>query len=462
MTAPAAASPLATRQSSIADRRCSLGLFAAAWAVATLFHVASHQGHEYLLVAAAGWLLLRPASPWRLALLAVVQIYKTWVWSPLVSNHWLFTVIVSVTILAALSLVVLRQRSLRGPSGDVYGLFAPAVRLELLLLYFFVAFHKLNSSFLDPATSCASTFLAAQSPGLLPDTPLTRGLAIAGTIGAEAAIPLLLVFRRTRYAGLLLGVVFHAGLALNPLEGFYNFSAMVFAAFTLFLPDDLLPGVAARWRAVRAAGGLRAAVAPAGAAVLAALAILVTVLRHDLARDPIVAAWVVYAGAALGSLLVFRAEASRAEPAGRMFRVPSRALLLFPLLTVLNGASPYLGLKTETSFAMFSNLRTEGGVTNHLLVPAATQIFGYQDDLVAVTRSTDPFLRRLAGQKLLIPYFEVRRKPFASVSYVRDGVEVAVDRASDDPRFPGRPPVLLRKLLIFRPVAPGIDQPCRH
>ena len=462
MTAPAAASPIRIRHSSFVIRHSSLALFAAAWALATLFHVASHQGREYVLVAAAVWLLLRPASPWRLALLAVVQIHKTWVWSPLVSNHWIFTAIVGATFLAAFGLLVLRQRRLGVPAGDVYRLFAPAARLELLLLYFFVVFHKLNSSFLDPDTSCAAAFLAAQFPGLLPDTPFAGGLAIAITIGFEAAIPLLLLFRRTRYAGILVGVAFHAGIALNPLEGFYNFSAMLFAAFTLFLPGDLVPRARARWQAARSAGqrlafGLRAA---AAAGIPAALLLLV--LWPAPVRDPVVAAWVLYAGAVIALLAVFRQEASSSGASGALFRPGSPVLLLFPVLTFVNGASPYLGLKTETSFSMFSNLRTEGGVTNHLLVPAGTQIFGYQRDLVAVTGSTDTFLQRLAERRLLIPAFEVRRKGFGSVSYVRDGVEVTVDPVSEDPRFAERPPALMRKLLIFRPVTPGAQQPCRH
>ena len=53
-----------------------------------------------------------------------------------------------------------------------------------------------------------------------------------------------------------------------------------------------------------------------------------------------------------------------------------------PLLVVLNGMCPYLGLKTDSSFAMFSNLRTEPGFANHLVMPHGPQPFGFQGDLV--------------------------------------------------------------------------------
>jgi hypothetical protein len=42
------------------------------------------------------------------------------------------------------------------------------------------------------------------------------------------------------------------------------------------------------------------------------------------------------------------------------FALPARTLLVVPIAVFLNGVMPYLGLKTETSWAMFSNLRTEG------------------------------------------------------------------------------------------------------
>jgi len=64
------------------------------------------------------------------------------------------------------------------------------------------------------------------------------------------------------------------------------------------------------------------------------------------------------------------------------------AIPLLYLLYLLNGASPYLGLKTEASLSMFSNLATEGGRTNHLLDRDASgriaQPFGYQRDILEV------------------------------------------------------------------------------
>ena len=58
------------------------------------------------------------------------------------------------------------------------------------------------------------------------------------------------------------------------------------------------------------------------------------------------------------------------------------------LLAVLNGLCPYLGLKTQATWSMLSNLHVEGGKTNHWLVPASAQVFGYARDCVTVTKAT--------------------------------------------------------------------------
>ena len=80
---------------------------------------------------------------------------------------------------------------------------------------------------------------------------------------------------------------------------------------------------------------------------------------------------------------------------------------IFPL--VVNGLSPYLGLKTESTFTMFSNLRTEGGYWNHLVVPASVRVFGYQDQLMRITGSNDPTLQERTRDGTRLVRFELDR-----------------------------------------------------
>ena len=133
-----------------------------------------------------------------------------------------------------------------------------------------------------------------------------------------------------------------------------------------------------------------------------------------------------------------------------------------PLLTILNGTSPYLGLKTETAFAMYSNLRTEGERSNHLLVPRAVQLFDFQQNLVEIKDSSSGFLKNLAQRRLLLPFFEVRAflnsHPNTTLTYLRH----APPGAPPDDQLRQPIPWPLRKLLYFRPVALSGPQPCSH
>jgi hypothetical protein len=129
-------------------------------------------------------------------------------------------------------------------------------------------------------------------------------------------------------------------------------------------------------------------------------------------------------------------------------------------LALLNGLCPYLGLKTQGSFTMFSNLRTEAGHWNHLIVPRAVRLIStFQDEQVRVTAIDDGRIQRDFVEKnetYLVPLFEVQRaatnNPDISITVLRDGDEQTLRPVSLDPTFGHRPHWLLRKLLIFRPV----------
>jgi len=83
---------------------------------------------------------------------------------------------------------------------------------------------------------------------------------------------------------------------------------------------------------------------------------------------------------------------------------------LLTVLLVFNGLCPYVGLKTGSSFAMYSNLHTEGGICNHLFMPCgAIRIAHFQDDLVEILDSSQPDLRDAIAQPWRLTYFEFRR-----------------------------------------------------
>lgn len=285
------------------------------------------------IVLAALWVLGRPSSERRFLVLAATT---TVVLVPdllRVSDHRLLVlaVCVSALVLAA------TRRPLAG--------LAPSMRAEAVLLYAAAALAKLNGDFLDPATSDAASMvlrlpLAAE---------WTVQPAIVATVAVEAALAVLLAVPRTRRWGVVLGLGFHAVLAL---AGNVPFAAVMAALYVAFVPGPrvadrawLFPVLAAVWLLLAAVGlepGVRGG------------------WSGDVLRWSIAAA-----------LLIAATRVAPPLPSARLPRV------LVPLLAllVLNAAGPYLGFKRDYVFAPFSDLRTEPGRWNHLVVPEGVRIF---------------------------------------------------------------------------------------
>lgn len=290
-----------------------------------------------VLVAAAIWVLGDPGSRRRfelLALTATVVLGLDW---PRVGDHLL---IVLATSVATLGLAAMRR-----PLWDDL---APLLRGEAVLLYGAAAFAKLNDDFLDPAVSSAGP-MVMRLP-LAGDWAVRP--AIFATIAVEAALAVLLLVPRTRRAGVTVGLLFHAVLAL---AGNVPFAAVMAAVYVAFVPG---PAVRRLAPAVLGAGWL------VGVALDPAPGVAGGWLG-DLLRPTTAAAL------AVAATRVGRAEGF--HPAGARLRPVTACVLA---LLVLNAAGPYLGYKRIYAFAPFSDLHTEPGRWNHRVVPEAVRRFG--------------------------------------------------------------------------------------
>jgi hypothetical protein len=296
--------------------------------------------------------------------------------------------------------------------------------------------------------------------------------AIAGTLVAEAAVPLLLCSRRTAYAGMALGAAFH--LFLSQYGGLHGFAAMIFAFYSLFLPPAFAARVTTRLDALFAAqrlSALRPFALLASAVALLALGKMLGELGVNYTYRGLLFwdAWLVAVLVLFGRDLV---QVARNAPAVADLRPRWAPMWAFPLVIFLNGLMPYVGLKTETSWAMYSNLRTEVS-HNHLIVPASAKVFDYQDDLVEIVDTSLPALERYAERSdVKLTYFELRRacsstrkKDFA-VTYRRGGEERIVESVEGvlrgDAGACRAHPWVVGKLLRFRPVDTRAKATCRH
>ncbi len=406
-----------------------------------------------LIGVAALLVLLRPRSLPRLATLAVLGPVSLWFEAPVLGSHWVVAACVDVAILLAVATGRGRDHA------RVERAFLPAARWVLLGFYSFAAFAKLNHAFFTPRVSCGNFFFDELSGSLGFDIhSATAGwwshAVPVGTAAIELSVPLLLLFRRTRIAGVVVGLLFHGFIALDQTHLFSDFSSVLNALFILFLPATFAAGVLQTYRSLssEARDGVRA-VAVGGAA---ALLVLQWYGKGSGAQrlfvDGRAWAWIVLDGLLL--VLVARFVWARRSLRSDVDLRPSGWLWIVPALVLLNGLSPFLELRTAYAFNMYSNLETADGSSNHFLVTRTLPLTDYQGDLVSVVQSSDPGLQLYATQQFDIPFLQLRdylsRHRDASLVYRRNGTTHEVAHAADDPALVEPVPSWQSKLFAFR------------
>lgn len=465
-----------------------LYLFSFAWAVATVLHAFSflerlNFEHPFTVatVLAAALVLLAPQNVWLFLLMLCCSVSNTLEWMPYAPNHITFDFIVNCgTILALVWTLARRYRtdagrlSLLEPAvrQEVYAAFAPFVRISLFILYFWAVFHKLNWDYFNINSSC-STFLLDSFIKRLPFLPYhivwVKWAAVWGTLLIEAAIPLLLCARKIRLFGILLGFGFHYFLAIHPHPGLYSFSGMLFALYMLFVPAEYPQQLQAI--AQRLLGSAQYSITAVARMLISFGIIAVTVLALNgiSSHRTGLALWLTWGLLLMGThVLLMRQNVVASEAPATLLRVRPAVFWFIPVLIFFNGTTPYLGLKTQTSFSMFSNLRVEGDISNHLLIPTSTQLTNLEKDLVDVTDTNLKTLQPFVAGNQLITYFELQR--FASeatlanasfyVRYVRNHHAQTlhvVNGHSNLPAVTTPHSWLAAKFIRFRPVDKG---PC--
>jgi hypothetical protein len=489
-----------------------LTLFALAWGVQTLLEMGKWgemfaNPLLFLVFASACLVCLRPGEPIRLAWLASLQVMAAMHKLPWLTNHTLVNTVANLTLLACLLSVWGARRLAIGVSStttDVkvdwaqewYARFAPLLRTELVIVYSLATFHKLNTDWFHPEQSCAVIFwerIVRLTPWPEALRPLA-GIMPYVVLVIEGLIPLLLARPRWRMAGIGLGLCFHLPLGLI---GFFRFSAIVTSLYCLFLPDwvfDAAADAGMKWRQRWTWGArcLDRLCSPSFRQALSVLVVLVAALAlfrlsMEPQRAPLVlvrqslhdsrGGWSVlfqgiWLGATVGVIGILTSLVWRYRPApDRSVPAPRLGWLwIFPVFTALNGAGPYLGLKTEASFSMFSNLRTIGATSNHLLIHIPLALLSEGTDLVRIVATTDSELDRLREFNQQLPWIELCSYVEARLAKRQD-FELTLERGGKVREFASveasqsefaQPPSWLRKLTWFRPVSFEAVCPCSH
>ena len=434
--------------------------FTVLFAAAACFHILGNAvfadpSGVALVAAGAAAVVVWPGRPAAVAVLAAGVLLMTWQEAPLLSNHWALAAFVAVGVVVAGS----GERALS------------VARACFLAFYVFAAFAKLNADFLDPAVSCSAEYLVATADavglgglGILDEGWLRRAVAYA-TAAVEVAVPVLLLRRRTRTVGVVVAVAFHAVVALPRGHQFFDFSSVLLAGWSTFLPPAFHRGVADAVRRVVRLEVLRVA----GVLVVVAVGVLgASSASGGVPRDTLIDigwwAWQPLSLAALVAVLLFARRTPRGADVA--LRPPLGVAAVVPVLVVLNGLTPYVELKTQASWNMYANLRTADGESNHLLVRRTLPLTSPQDDLVAVVDTDDPLLASYRDRGFLLPvrtvraYFEARPDVDAELLVGDDAVTV---RAGEP--LPSRlgPPVpgWVERWFVLRAVDAGSPERCQ-
>jgi len=453
----------------------NMSIFVFLLAVAALFHQLDkldwfYSLPSFILSVVSILLLFKPWSVKLLLLFSISQI-ATVIWnSPIHSDHWLITSFLHITILFAFITVLVERGVFPSNVSALESHCFPLIRALFFIFYFFVVIHKLNQDYLNPQLSCAVALygeLAERFP-IFPQGVWFDYLAIYGTIISEVATLVLVGTNRFRTVGLLYGTLFHFILGL---DGYVVFSSMLIALYFSFAPKMFYRKLDHLWSMFSKGEYIRyvkiALIILWVLLFLTALVILATqgsdLNFKSVSRSGEYALWILYSPLIM-VLYFIVIRKLKVRPVDTISLLKPRRLWHVSLLLILffNGMCPYLGLKTGTSFSMLSNLHTEKGNWNHLILPEWMRIAHYQDNLVTIVSSSHAELQgyKERGEKLVTLDFQriiskhCRGKytPF-SVQFISNEEFHNIKNACNSSILTKHLSSILEKLLVFQPVS---------
>lgn len=465
-----------------------LVVFCVMWGMATMLSAASHMrildgaagpllaGVTWAALAAAALLVMNPRRTLLLMVVAGLMLVQYWLRLPVSSNNQTIAMFMNTGIVIAVGGEMVRHRSTAIDRDVPYEQLRVIARALLAVMYFYGIFHKINTDFLDPVGSCATALYQplARPFGLENNIVGIYG-AIAATFVIEGIAIVCLYWRRFFWLGLAVSLPFHYLIPISGYSWYMDFSSLVFALYMLSVPREVHAGLYSTGVSLvrgvsRRRAGTSAGLALGGAWAVAAVLVLGLAASYPGRSDGLVwhsvwlLVWTLFGGVAM--VLIMRA-ALLEHP----YSPPTQALrqrwwvYAVPATLFLASASPYVGLKTESSIAMFSNLHTEGGVTNHLLFARPPYLFDYQQRTVRVLDSSSAALRDRARDPDfgLVEHDLAMRligNPAMWISYQMDGRRYERVTAAT---FTGhRPTWLERKLLAFKPIDWSRPKMCTH
>lgn len=471
------------------DFGSQFSIFAFLMACGILFHQSilsdwNPFSHHMVASLTAIIVLTRPKSLVAFLVMVGAHLASVLIDLPYVVNHWIFVGVMDIAILLTALGLWLQHRCSRLTGGELLQVLAPVIRWSVIVMYTFAALAKLNSDFFKPELSAAVSLyggLSEKLGGILPQEMWAFYLVIWGTAALECSLPILLTVRKTRWLGITLAFSFHFAMGVS---GFIPFSGFAVAFLFLFLPEDVPARftelrVSMPWLDKACLAIARVFRNPATPITLCLVWFLIACTRSYAWLPPAQVRMAVirvgqllfalyYGGVAFfvwkmyGRTLLDPSD----KPQPASLKLASVGLAIVPLVVILNALCPYIGLKTESSFTMYSNLQTEGNQWNHLLMPKAMKVFHWQDDLVSIIDSSYPPFQHAAKEDIRLTWFEFQRQASEAdsiaVTYRRGDAVYEVSDSKSDPVLSHPPEAYWGKWMWFREVPLPEKNTIRH
>ena len=379
-----------------------------------------------------------------LIFLAVTTSHFLLVQFPDVANHVNVALYCNLFMMVGIVVSLIRIRDYP-TDNEYFAMIRPLLQITTILVYFLAGFSKLNSGFVDPGVSCVKMMVA--NLYAVPTTVI-RGIPVGLLlIVGVAAVVYRLLSRRWQRRMLVpvaagFGLTLIAAvilLVLAPMPELVS-TATTLAVMTMVIvvisweligglslafPRFQLPLLVFSW-------GMHASLALIGFVDFGALALAllftfipqpyldlmqnrvrVPILGRSMHRAHLYFALNVFCGIVSGLhqrlvagiifnvaalVLIWPLLSALASPPPRppwvgvpiSIRTTPTWMFVFPCILLLYGLTSYLGLRTAGNFTMFSNLRTEGPVSNHFLLSRnPLKLWNYQEDVVSFLEIND-------------------------------------------------------------------------
>lgn len=391
-------------------------------------------------------------------LFATFYIYS----SPVASNNKTTAFFLSILIVFSILKTLISHRSITFDRNKVFYLIQGPGKLILVFMYFFGIYHKLNTDFFNPNISCAVE-LSRPIASILgqEDNTTLNWIPIYLTFFVETIAIIGLLFQRYRKLGLAVSIPFHIIIAFTGYAFYMDFSTIVLAMYSLNINDESLGRIKCFYKKSVRPYWLKktTSLLPVGFALT--LFIYVTMICQGVCSYRSFMPIFAFYSIPISFILIFSRNVKREG----WNESKSGILFLIPIAFFLNGLSPYLGLKTESSIAMYSNLYVEGRRTNHLLHGVLPGFWDYSDEVITVIDSNNQQLRE--GESFVRYDFDRRLSNLQNVEVtVQSNLKSTPQQISTNEgkwkNTYDEAPWLMKKYLIFKPIDNKRPKVCDH